>query len=72
VKIYFGSDRLFDAGISMSAGLFMVRSFMCYVSHPSASMLQECHLKGSGRLEAMITIAATEERRVPTRSGQLQ
>jgi hypothetical protein len=45
------------AGISMSAGLFMVRSFVCYANHPNAPMLQECHLIGSVRLEAMITIA---------------
>lgn len=44
------------AGISMSAGLFMVRrSFVCYANHPNAPMLQECHLIG-----------------VPARSGQLQ
>jgi hypothetical protein len=53
------------AGISMSAGLFMVRNFVCYANHPNAPMLQECHLIGSVRLEAMITIAPTEERRVP-------
>jgi hypothetical protein len=45
------------AGISMSAGLFMVRSFVCYANHPNAPILQECHLIGSVRLEAMITIA---------------
>ena len=39
------------------AGLFMVRSFVCYANHPNAPMLQECHLIGSVRLEAMITIA---------------
>jgi len=41
----------------MRADLFMVRSFVCYVNHPNASMLQECHLMGSVRLEAMLTIA---------------
>lgn len=51
------ADGLFDAGISMSAGLFMVRSFVCNANHPNAPMLQECHLTGSVRLEAMITIA---------------
>ena len=51
------ADGLFDAGISMSAGLFMVRSFVCYANHPNAPMLQESHLKGSVRLEATITIA---------------
>jgi hypothetical protein len=45
------------AGISMSAGLLMVRSFVCYANHPNAPMLQECHLIGPVRLEAMITIA---------------
>jgi hypothetical protein len=45
------------AGISMSAGLFMVRSFVCYANHPNAPMLQECRLIGSVRLEAMIAIA---------------
>jgi hypothetical protein len=40
----------------MSAGLFMVRSFVCYANHPIAPMLQEFHLIGSVRLEAMITI----------------
>lgn len=34
-----------------------VRSFVCYANHPNAPMLQECHLIGSVRLEAMITIA---------------
>ncbi len=55
----FGLDlgRIVYAGISMSAGLFMVRSFVCYANHPNAPMLQECHLIGSVRLEAMITIA---------------
>ena len=56
----------------MSAGLFMVRSFVCYANHPNAAMLQECHLIGSVRVEAMITIARYQERRVPARSGQLQ
>ena len=51
------ADGLFDAGISMSAGLFMVRSFVCYANHPNAPMLQEFLLIGSVRLEAMITIA---------------
>jgi len=51
------ADGLFDAGISMSAGLFVVRSFVCYANHPNAPMLQACHLIGSVRLEAMITIA---------------
>ena len=41
----------------MRAGLFMVRSFVRYANHPNAPMLQECHLIGSVRLEAMITIA---------------
>jgi hypothetical protein len=45
------------AGISMSAGLFMVRSFVRYANHPNAPLLQECHWIGSVRLEAMITIA---------------
>ncbi len=45
------------AGIAMSAGLFMVRSFVCYANHPNAPMLQECYLIGSVRLEAMIAIA---------------
>lgn len=45
-----------SAGL-FSAGLFMVRSFVCYANHPNAPMLQERHLIGSVRLEAMITIA---------------
>ena len=34
----------------------MVRSIVCYVNHPDAPMLQECHLIGSVRLEAMIIL----------------
>jgi hypothetical protein len=45
------------AGMSMRAGLSMVRSFACHASHANAPMLQECHLLGPVRLEAMITIA---------------
>ena len=57
----------------MSAGLFMVRSFVCYADHPNAPMLQECHLIGSVRLEAMITIARYgRTTRILARSGQLQ
>ena len=41
----------------MRAGLFTVRSFVCYATHPNVPMSQECHLTGSVRLEAMITIA---------------
>jgi hypothetical protein len=41
----------------MMAGWFMVRSFMCDTSRPNAPMVQACHLIGSVRLEAMITIA---------------
>jgi len=54
------------------AGLFMVRSFVCYANHPNAPMLQECHLIGSVRLEAMITIARYGKTTRPRRSGQLQ
>jgi len=41
----------------MSAGLFMVRSFVRDANHPNAPMLQECHLIGSVGLEPMIIIA---------------
>jgi len=41
----------------MRAGLFTVRSFVCYATHPNVPMSQECHLTGSVRLEAMIAIA---------------
>jgi hypothetical protein len=30
---------------------------VCYTNHPNAPMMQECHLMGPVRLEAMITIA---------------
>ena len=60
------------AGISMSAGLFMVRSFVCYANLPNAPMLQECHLIGSVRLEAMITIARHGRTKRPRLQRQLQ